>query len=109
MADLSASIYCFPPHRVPVSDLLDGPPPAVSVALPTCSAPAIPSAPCPVCPRLAAEFEPWRQAAYWKSMHERAVEREEPVKEEIAQLQSKIRLREQQLFGRSSEAGAAAR
>src|SRR3954454_16568035 len=86
---------------------LGGPPPALSSALPTCSAPPLPTAPCPVCPRLAAEFEPWRQAGYWKGMHERAVEREKLLKEEIARLQAQLRLREQQLFGRKTEAGAA--
>lgn len=40
-------------------------------------------------------------------MHERAVAREILLKEEIAQLKAKLRLREQQLFGRSSEAGRA--
>jgi transposase len=40
-------------------------------------------------------------------MHERAVEREKLLKEEIARLQAQLRLREQQLFGRKSEAGAA--
>ena len=39
---------------------------------PCCSAPPVPTEPCPVCPRLAAEFEPWRQAAYWQSLHQRA-------------------------------------
>ena len=32
--------------------------------IPTCSAPSLPDGPCPVCPRLAQEFEPWRQAGY---------------------------------------------
>jgi transposase len=106
MADLSAPIDCFTPKRVPVLELLDGRGPADCSALPVCSAPAIPTAPCPVCPRLAAEFEPWRQAAYWKSMHQGAVERENLLKEEVARLQAQLRLREQQLFGRKSEAHA---
>ena len=65
-----------------------------------CSAPRIPERPCPVCPRLAQEFEPWRQAAYYKAMLDRAVAREALLKQERAQLRSKLRLREQQLFGR---------
>src|SRR3954462_5729479 len=107
MADLAASVPCFAPKRLPVSELLDGPPPPDSSALPTCSAPAMPPGPCPVCPHLAVAFEPWRQAGYWKGMHERAVEREKLLKEEIARLQAQLRLREQQLFGRKAEAGAA--
>src|SRR5438067_9340024 len=96
MADLAATIPCFTPKRVPVSELLDGPPPVVPAVLPTCTAPAVPTGPCPVCPRLAAEFEPWRQAAYWKSRHQRAVQREKLLLEEIARLQAQLRLRAQQ-------------
>src|SRR5215217_7687908 len=70
---------------------------------PTCSAPPIPQAPCPVCPRLAQEFEPWRQAAYYKAMLDRAVARETQLKQEIASLQAQLRLREQQLFGRKTD------
>jgi transposase len=73
-----------------------------------CVAPALPEGPCPVCPRLAAEFEPYRQAAYWKVMHERAVAREAQLQAEIEVLRAQLRLREQQLFGRKSEAGAGA-
>jgi transposase len=68
-----------------------------------CSAPSTPLGPCPVCPRLAQEFEPWRQAAYWQAMHQRAVEREAQLKDEIARLQAQLRLREQQLFGRKAD------
>jgi len=38
-------------------------------------------------------------------MHQRAVEREERLKEEVQQLKSQIRLLQQQLFGRSTEGG----
>lgn len=84
-------------------------PPAQRVALPTatCSAPALPDGPCPVCPRLAVEFEPYRQAGYWKRLHERALVREAGLKAEIESLRGQLRLREQQLFGTRSEAGAA--
>jgi transposase len=77
-------------------------PPAFS-ASPECSAPVLPQGPCPVCPRLAAEFEPYRQAAYYKSMHQRAVERERLLKEENQQLQARIRYLEQQLYGKKTE------
>ena len=78
-------------------------PPARHEDTPTCSAPPIPLGPCPVCPRLAQEFEPWRQAAYYQAMWRRAVEREAELKAEIAQLQAQLRRREQQLFGRKAD------
>src|SRR5512135_16089 len=78
-------------------------PDAAAVLLPACSAPPLPQGPCPVCPRLAQEFEPWRQAAYYKAMLDRAVAREAQLKEEIAHLQAQLRLREQQLFGRKAD------
>src|SRR5436190_23931689 len=72
-----------------------------------CSASPIPDGPCPVCPRLAQEFEPWRQASYWKAMHDRARQREALLQQENEQLRAQLRLREQQLFGRKTETGAA--
>ena len=74
---------------------------------PACSAPLIPDGPCPVCPRLAQEFEPWRAAGYWKAMHQRALEREALLKQRVAELEAQLRLREQQLFGRKTETTAA--
>src|SRR3954462_4342048 len=81
-------------------------PDAAQVALPPCSAPPIPQGPCPVCPRLAQEFEPWRQAAYWQAMHHRAVGREKLLHEENEQLHARIRSLEQQLFGRKADSPA---
>src|SRR4051794_6692666 len=78
-------------------------PDAAPVALSTCSAHPIPQGPCPVCPRLAQEFEPWRQAAYYKAMLDRAVAREALLKQEVASLQAQLRLREQRLFGRKAD------
>src|SRR5215218_6658590 len=81
-------------------------PPKQRIALPTaaaCSAPALPEGPCPVCPRLAEQFEPYRQAAYWKRMHELARLREAELRAELGSLRAQLRLREQQLFGTSSE------
>jgi len=43
--------------------------------------------------------------AYWRKMHQKAVERETRLKEEISELKAKLRLRERQLFGRKSEKG----
>jgi transposase len=72
-----------------------------------CSAPPLPDGPCPVCPRLAQEFEPWRAAGYWKAMHQRALEREALLRQENEQLRAQLRLREHQLFGRTTETSAA--
>src|SRR5438552_6541729 len=80
---------------------------ATAPLLPVCSAPPLPDGPCPVCPRLALEFEPWRQAGYWKALHGRALQREALLKQEIEQLRAQLRLREQQLFGRKAETSAA--
>ena len=60
-----------------------------------------------MCPRLEQEFEAFRQAAYWKAMHGRALQREAQLKVENERLQALLRLREQQLFGRKSETAAA--
>jgi transposase len=68
----------------------------------------VPQQPCPVCPRLDQEFEPWRQAAYWRSMQQRALARAQRLRQENEQWQARIRSREQRLFGRKSEAGRAA-
>jgi transposase len=54
------------------------------------------------------EFEPWRQAGFWKSMHDRALQREALLKQRVAELEAQLRLREQPLFGKKTEAGAAA-
>src|SRR3954471_15112815 len=91
---------------MPVEPVLTSFPDAAVAPLATCSAPHLPQGPCPVCPRLAQEFEPWRQAAYWQAMHQRAVEREAALKDEIARLQAQLRLREQQLFGRKADSTA---
>lgn len=111
MDDDSASLFCFTPLRVPVSELdrrrADAAPSLATEIAPVCSAPPIPEGPCPVCPRLEQEFEPWRQAAYYKAMHQRALQRETQLQAEVQRLEALLRLREQQLFGRKSETGAA--
>ena len=45
------------------------------------------------------------EKGYWHAMHQKAVTREAILKEELAQLRAKLRLRERQLFGRKSEKG----
>lgn len=110
MEDRSASVFCLTPLRVPVSELgpLASCPPAQPESMsPVCSAPPLPQGPCPVCPRLEQEFEPFRQAAYWKAQHRRALDREATLKQEVERLQALLRLREQQLFGRKTESTAA--
>ena len=110
MDDGSASVFCFTPLRVTVSELdrlRAETPPRESSPGSGCSAPSIPPGPCPVCPRLEQEFEPWRQAAYWQGMHRRALGREAKLKAEAERLQALLRLREQQLFGRKTETAAA--
>src|SRR5271156_4643465 len=128
MDETSASVFCFTPLRVPVSELgrlnagppsppsptapvgsapplselgrLDaGPPSPPSPSAPVCSAPPLPQGPCPVCPRLDRDFEAFRQAAYYKAQHARALEREAKLKVEVQRLEALVRLREQQLFG----------
>jgi hypothetical protein len=49
------------------------------------------------------------EAGYWKNCHQRALERETFLKQEIAKLKAKIKLRERQLFGRKSEKGVKGR
>jgi transposase len=110
MDDGSASVFCFTPLRVPVSEIgrLGACPPAEpSATAPVCSAPPLPQGPCPVCPRLEQEFEPYRLAGYWKAMHARALDREAQLQQEVERLQALLRLREQQLFGRKTETAAA--
>src|SRR5271166_5266584 len=110
MDDGSASVFCFTPLRGPVSELADRvacPPTHTLLSESVCSAPPLPQGPCPVCPRLEQEFEAFRQAAYWKAMHGRALQREAQLKIENERLQALLRLREQQLFGRKTETSAA--
>src|SRR2546426_12651170 len=76
-------------------------------SIPACSASPIPDGPCPVCPRLAQEFEPWRQAGYWKARHDRGLQREAGLKQRIAELEALVRLPEPQLFGRQTQTTAA--
>jgi hypothetical protein len=102
MDDDAASIFGFTPLRVTVSELdrlRAAPPASESSPGPVCSAPAIPQGPCPVCPRLEQEFEPWRQAAYWQAMPRRALERPAQLQAEVDRLQALLRFREQPLFG----------
>jgi len=75
-------------------------------APPTCLAAVKSDAPCPICPHLAQVYEAYRNAAYYKSLHQRALEREKALREQVQRLEAQLRLREQQLFGKKSEAAA---
>ncbi len=111
MDDGSTSTFGSTPLQLTVSErdrLGAARPSPESAHAPVCSAPSIPRGPCPVCPRLEQEFEPWRQASYWQAMHRRALQREAQLKAEVDRLQALLRLREHQLFGRKTEAAAAA-
>ena len=101
-ADGSATVFCFAPRRVPVTERLKGPASSTAGAIP-----ALAPGPCPVCPLLAEKVEASRQATSWRVMHRRAVAREDHLKQRVAELEAKRRWREQQLFGRKTETAAA--
>jgi transposase len=111
-ADGSVSIFCFPPQRVPVSELdhwegpappptprPEAPEPPVPQPRPTCSAPD--------CPHRSQLAELRQQAGYWKSMQQRSVARVAKLRHKIDRLKAKLRLREQQLFGRKIDSAPA--
>jgi transposase len=133
MDDGSASIFCFTPLRVPVSELdrlRAAPPPPESPLDPVCSAPAIPQGPSPVGPsdsstalmvlvedlcrqvsqlhvkvdRLEREnLELRQQAGYWKSRHRDALDRVSALEQKVEQLEGEKRQLQADLFGRRSE------
>jgi transposase len=78
----------------------------IPLAAPHVSATPSAEGPCPVCGRLAKDFEDYYEAQYYRAQHQRAVEREARLKTEVQQLKAKVRLLQQQLFGRSSEAAS---
>src|SRR4051795_6356548 len=133
MDDGSASIFCFTPLRVPVSELdrlrAASPSPESSHG-PACSAPAIPQGPCPVGPsgsstalmalvedlcrqvsqlhakvdRLERDnLELRQQAGYWKSRHRDALDRVSALEQKVEQLEGEKRQLQADLFGRRSE------
>jgi transposase len=133
MDDGSASIFCFTPLRVPVSELdrLRAAPPSPESSLgPVCSAPALPQGPCPVGPsdsstalmalvedlcrqvsqlhakvdRLEREnLELRQQAGYWKSRHRDALDRVSAWEQKVEQLEGEKRQLQADLFGPCSE------
>jgi transposase len=133
MDDGSASIFCFTPLRVPVSELdrLRAAPSSPESSLgPVGSAPAILQGPCPVGPcdsstalmalvedlgrqvsqlhakvdRLEREnLELRQQAGYWKSRHRDALDRVSALERKVEQLEGEKRRLQADLFGRRSE------
>jgi len=62
---------------------------------------------CPSCETLNREINVLRsEVGYWKSLHQRAVEREAVLKRTNEELEAKLKLRERQLFERRSEKGS---
>src|SRR6516164_2981419 len=134
MDDGSASLFCFTPLRVTVSewDRLRAAPPAPESSLgPVRFAPASPQDPCPVGPsdsssdlmalvedlrrevsalhakveRLEREnLELRQQAGYWKSRHRDTLQRVSSLEQKVEQLEGAKRQLQADLFGRRSEA-----
>jgi transposase len=133
MDDGSASIFCFTPLRVTVSELdrlRAAPSSPESSRGPVCSAPAIPRGPGSVCPsdsdttpialvedlrrqisafhaqvdRLEREnLELRQQVGYWKSRHRDALQRITALEQKVRQLEGEKRQLQADLFGRRSE------
>jgi len=134
MDDGSASISCFTPLRVPVSELdrLRTAPlsPVLSLG-PASSAPAPPQGSSPACPSAAPtelmalvldmrreldelrarvhglereNLELRQQAGYWKSRHRDALNRVSALEQKVEQLEGEKRQLQADLFGRRSEA-----
>ena len=130
MDDGSASIFCFTPLRVTVSELdrLRAAPPSTDSSLGP-SAPAIPQGPSPVCPsasltELIAMVEDLRrevhelraqvhrsdrenlelrqQVGYWKSRHRDTLQRVTVLEQKVEQLEGEKRQLKADLFGRRS-------
>lgn len=134
MDDGSASIFCFTPLRVTVSELdrLRATPSSPESSLgPVGSAPVIPQGPCPVGPsdsstelialvedlrrqvsalhtkvdRLEREnLELRQQVGYWKSRHRDALDRVAAWEQKVGRLEGEKRQLQADLFGRRSEA-----
>ena len=58
---------------------------------------------CQECPFLIEYRKAVCERSFWQKMHQKAVEREVKLKETIAELEAKVRLREKQLFGKKTE------
>lgn len=136
MNDDSASIFCFTPLRVTISELdrLRATPPSPESSLgPVGSAPAIDQGPSPVCPSDSSSelmalvqdvrqevgelharvhclerenLELRQQVGYWKSRHRDALDRVATLEQKVEQLEGEKRQLQADLFGRRSETRA---
>jgi transposase len=136
MDDGSASIFCFTPLRVTISesDRLRAAPPSPESSLgPVGSAPAIAQGPGPVCPSDSSSdlmalvqdvrrevgelrarvhglerenLELRQQVGYWKSRHRDALVRVAALEQKVEQLEGEKRQLQADLFGRRSETQA---
>jgi transposase len=134
MDDGSASIFCFTPLRVTISELdrLRAAPPCPESSLgPVGSAPALPQVPSPVCPSDSSSdlialvqdvrrevgelrarvhclerenLELRQQVGYWKSRHRDALDRVAALEQKVEQLEGEKRQLQADRFGRRSEA-----
>ena len=123
LGDPSASVFCFTPQRVPINLLSDDAPlpacdssaeepppgaPPCPLKSPSSATGPLPSEPCPVCPRLQANYDAYRELGYYRNAFQRARAREEDLKVQNALLQARVRQLEQRLFGRKTETASAA-
>jgi transposase len=60
--------------------------------------------PCDACPLQSERLALRQQVGYWKAMHARAGQREDALRQRVAELEAQLRLLRQQHFGRRSEA-----
>src|SRR5271154_1526408 len=70
-----------------------------AVAPEPCSAPL---ASCSACPHVGENLELRQQVGYWKSMHQRACQREDRLKQRVAELEAENRDLKHRVFGRKS-------
>jgi transposase len=121
--DSAASVFCFTSQRVPVNLLsdhapfpasdssADEPPPGAPpcpLKAPVSAIGPLPTEPCPVCPRLQANYDAYRELGYYRNAWQRACVREEDLQAQNALLQARVRQLEQRLFGRKTETASAA-
>lgn len=78
--------------------------PLPPLLLPYHPAPTAGSTLCDACPLQAERLTLRQQVGYWKAQHLRACQREEVLRQRVAELEAQLRLLRQQHFGRSSEA-----
>ena len=77
-----------------------------AVAPEPCSAPL---ASCSACPHVGENLELRQQVGYWKSMHQRACQREDRLKQRVAELEAENRDLKHRVFGRKSESASSAK